>query len=190
MLDCIRQAEAASVPVQPLLDKIKEGAAKGIQPARLLQAAEDELDRLNFAGELLDRYVKPPLSPNRSASAAKDISIVLLGGLSRPMLERLFTAAQLEGKTVETTFQALHTLLEIASVSDLAEEELSQLGEQPYSQAALPAGGYDSLVSVFLKAGSRRLSGRETVEIIREVLSRGGGLLQIEGEMNRRSRRR
>lgn len=196
-----KESERTGVPPELLLEKLKEGAAKNVPASRIVPALEAELERLAFAKELSDRLGLYRTEPDKRAGLFRTVSIFLLSGFSPSLVDEVFSAAferasienrdrtSAQDSAVERADEALHTLLQIGLIYRFSDDELVGLGRAVIA-SGIPVSGYRSLASVFLKANSYRMSGAETIGLVTEILSNRGGLLQIEQELQRRSRRR
>jgi len=183
------ELEKKGLPGNSLLDKLNEGMAKGIPPPQLLKAIILEAQRINKAGQLLEKNQFPILNKKDNEELYKSISLFLLGGLSEEFLSVLLFLVKSKEESVRIFSSLCSTILNIKSITNLKEEALLTLAKI-LLQSELNSNSYSMLSSLFIKAKLRRMSDQEMLTLVLNILSGGGGILQIEEELSRRTRRR
>lgn len=183
LLSLLREAGEAGIPPGLLIAKMKEGAAKHISPVRLEAALRQELSRLRIALRVIETAGYGP-----TEQPLKILGILLREGVSEDFLRRVLIDAQAAGRPLADGTAACSALFQVKKITGLPEDDLLRLGQALY-QSSLKASGYDAVASVFLKARINRLSDRDMLEIVLTIFEGGGGLVQLEREINRRTRR-
>ena len=183
------ELEEKNLPSNSLLDKLNEGMAKGIPAPQLLKAIRSEAERIDKAGQLLQKTQFPMLNNKDNQELYNSISLFLLGGLSEESLTYLLSLVKSKKNSVRYFNSLGSTILNIKSVNSLTEKELMPLADA-LLQSELNPKSYTMLSSLFIKAKLRHLNDQEMLELVLNILANGGGILQIEEELSRRTRKR
>jgi hypothetical protein len=181
-------AENEDIPPEILMNKVKEGASKKVAQETLVTALEHELERLRTARRILQSTGMEITSEKAYQNALKEMSLILLNGLSEEMVEALIREAQREGMGIEAALQAGKSLMIIASLEEIPDEKLMQLGSALLA-SDFPPKGYGSVASIFLKANVNKVRSGELIDQIIRIIKDGGGLIQLEREIGGRTRR-
>lgn len=184
-----RNSDNTSVPPEILMEKLREGAAKGVPAGRVLTALRDERDRLNTAGEIIDGSgysVQENTSDVRNAY--KIIAIMLREEISKNTILELLREAKTRDLPLSSGASACSAVFQAASVTDLRNTDLVRLGISLYTSGLDPSH-YGAVASIFVKGRVNRLDEKEILGIVESVFSRGGGLIRLERELNTRTRR-
>ena len=183
-------AAAADLPVRVLLEKLREGAAKGVAPTRLAAGLRAEADRLAQAAAILSRAQVPVSDRLLREQTLRAVSIALLAGFSPGTVEQLFLRAVPPARSPQDVAAALAAVIPVKDASRLAEADLSRLGAALLA-SRLPAAAFKSVASFFLRAAA---SGARDVDIIDTMivpaLEGGGGLVQMEEQLRVFQKRR
>jgi hypothetical protein len=215
ILSILTSSQQLSIPTELLMEKLREGASKGVPPSLLVQALSEEAERLsdivNMISEINSRNEKTEGRPffdtgnteeedivapeedtsrlrNRS-DIIKQFSLFQRSGLSLTSIDSILEEARTLGKNKDIAFQSLSALIKIPGVSSLSENEVTGLGEA-LLQSNLSPSSYSTLSSIFLKGRIYQISYSTISRIVIEILKKGGGLIQIEQEITRRGRKR
>lgn len=190
ILDILVEAEASGIPGQLLLSKMKEGAVKGVPPARLVTALKKERDRLLRALDIIEAAGYSPAEDGASTEQSlKMISIILRDNGSSRLLEGVLYEAHRNNRSLSDGTAACGAVFQVGKVTGLSEDQLLSLGTALFD-GSLPSSAYNAVVSIFLKARAGRISEEEALDILIEVFGAGKGLIQLEREINRRVQRR
>lgn len=190
ILSLFARSEQRGVPSSLLLDKLKEGAAKRIPEQRLLAALSQELDRLTRAQQIIESTgYEVDVEGTEYKEHLKLIVIMIRGGLSEIHIQNVLEFAEHIHKPLTAGIAACEALLQLNQIATLQEEQLLDVGKA-LLDSSLPTSGYASVTSIFIKARALKIRDKETVAILQRVLDQGGGLIQLEREINRRGRRR
>jgi hypothetical protein len=181
-------AEEEEIPPEILMNKVKEGASKKVGQEALITALEQELARLRIAQRILQSTGAEIPSEKAYHSALQDMSLVLLNGLSKEILEALIREAQKEELGIDAAIQAGKSLMIIASLEEIPNEKLMQLGSALLA-SDFPPKGYGSVASLFIKANVNKVRSGELIDQVIRILNEGGGLIQLEREIGSRTRR-
>ncbi len=182
------ELEQQGLPIASLLDKLKEGLAKKVSPERLLTGIKNEALRIKQAFSLLKKIQFTFDSESEKNELYNSISLFFLGGLSEDLLEPMLRGAKGKKQAVRV-FQSLGTtILKLKTVTGLGESKLLTL-TKVLLNSALNYTNYPIITSLFVKAKFRRMSDQEMFSLVVNILKRGGGILQIEEELSRRSKR-
>ena len=186
-----RRADNSGAPPGVLMEKLREGAAKGIPPGRLMPALRNELKSLITAGE---DYRKLRISNKRAETvpdiqnAYKIIAIMLREEIEKETIRELLQEAGQLDLPLSAGTAACSAVFQASSVTGLRDGDLLRLGISLYNSTLGPSN-YGAVASIFVKGRVNRLSEEEILDIIEDVFARGGGLIRLERELNKRTRR-
>lgn len=184
-----RLADNSGVPPALLMEKLREGAAKGIPGGRLLSALRSELERLISAGDILDGSgYFADVGSSETQNAYKIIAIMLREDIPEEKIRQLLEKGRERNLPLTAATAACSAVFQVSSVTDLRENELLRLGTSLYDSDLGPSN-YDAVVSIFVRGRVNRLEDEEILDIIEDVFTRGGGLIRLERELNKRTRR-
>lgn len=178
------EAEQAGIPPSLLMERLKEGAAKGVPPGRLVSALRSEKERLVTARHYLKEAGYQPENQH-----LKLLSIYFRGGLSVRSVGHLLNTGNREKKEIDAVFLLLDAVFQISKTVTLSADQLTALG-RVLLESRLHPKSYSSINSFFIKGRARRLDDREILGIIEDVLNSDGGLIQLDRELQRRAGRR
>lgn len=182
-------AEQSDIPAVLLTEKLKQGSAKNVSPGRLADAMNSELARLIIAEGMVSDYCESAVSTEERVSLIRGISIFLSGSLSKNELEFYLSMCCEKGSGSSKFLSLGGAMLGIQTVEWLSPDQRLSLAESLLG-SSVPPSGYNAVSSIFLKGKLNRLSPAEVLEIVTSSLSRGGGIIQMEDELNRRSRKK
>ena len=171
-----RDLESTGVPAGALLDRIREGAAKGVDPEVLVSAAEAEAGRLRLASDLL--ATAGPVEPDLRVQAVSVLSLCLRGGIEPATLAVLLSAGVSDRAGMERALAAGQTVLTLRGITTLGAPALSRLGVA-LVRGRLPVGAFASVGALFVKARGAGLDDQEATDLMVSVLDAGGGLIQL-----------
>ncbi len=184
--DVFSRAGSEGLPLGILMDKLREGASKGVPAGRLSAGLEAERQRLLEVRDILKGSGMSIMDAGEYQETLKDISLTLLAGIPAGTIQSLFTAAARAGKTVMDVRAACAALIRMASVSRLAGEDLRRLGEAMVS-SSLASSAFASIPSFFIKARASGLREGDVLDsIVIKALQSGGGLARMEELMSQR----
>jgi hypothetical protein len=176
-------ASDAGLPLWILMEKLREGAAKGVGADRLATGLEQESRRLLEARDILLGQKVPIMDPRTREETMKAISIALLSGLSPAIIAELFSLAAPPLRIPQDAVAALAAIIPVRDASRLAESDIRRLGAALLASRLSPAA-FKSVSSFFLKA---RASGARDEDVLETMVIRsleaGGGLVQMEEEL-------
>lgn len=184
------EAESRGLPAQALLGKLKEGAAKSIDPKRLLAGLKDELARLTAAQGILERAWTAFADAASRQSALKDMSVYLLGGVGVEVLEGVLAQAALLQRGYADAIACCDALWKLREMSSVDDTGLLRIGRALLG-SRVPPSGYKTVPSLFLRAKVQKVAESDILDdIVLKTLESGGGLIQMEEELARRARKR
>jgi len=176
-------ARQEGVPTGPLLDKLREGASKGVEAARLLGAVRDTADRLARARSILEEAAGRPAAGPEEVQA---LSLLLLQGLSDERARELYAAGLKSGRSLPVIRAACAAVTSLQSMAESLDDPKALDVGSLLLASRLPASAYGALTSIYAKA---RAAGLEEGDILREViigtLAAGGGLVAMDEKINR-----
>jgi hypothetical protein len=178
----VAEARRREVPIGPLIDKLREGAAKGVDPQRLLDAVGETIDQLARARFVLEQ------SAGEFSGSEADLQAVslLLRGLPEETAIELITFGLEKGREMKAIRAAGDAITRLRSIAELEEGETLKVGMLLLS-GKMPVSSFGSLPSIYLKGRASGLSDREILdEVIIETLASGGGLIAMHRKINRR----
>ena len=176
----LREAEADHLPSDSMVKLVQEGAAKRVPPERLLDALTAERDRLEASARILASH-----GHRTTDDAVERLAIAQRGGVTPAVLDSIARAAKTTRQTVAAA-EAIMQLYGVARVDATHAEGLAVA----LVETDTPISAYGSVPSLVLKGRAAGLSPEETMEIVIDTLKAGGGLVQIDREINRRGRSR
>jgi hypothetical protein len=183
-------AGRSGLPLRLLMEKLKEGAAKGVDPDKLAGGLRAEADRLLLAQEIFARRNVIFAGPGAREEAMQKVSIALLAGLSPELIEELFALGRPPARGPADAEAACAALIQMRESGRLAEKDLLRLGVALMS-SRLPASTFRSIPPFFIKARARDIGERELLDsIVIKALESGGGLVQMEDSLRLRLKRR
>jgi hypothetical protein len=188
LLSVFIELEQQDLPTASLIDKLKEGFAKKVSPERLLTGIKNEATRVKKTSELMKRVQFICRDENEKKELFRNISLFLLGGLPEDMLESMLRDVRDKEQAVKTVQSLGTTILKLKNITGLNDTELSSLSNVLLN-SALNYSSYPMITSLFVKAKFRRISDQEMFLLVVNILKRGGGILQIEEELSRRTKR-
>jgi len=187
-------AEAAQIPPELLMEKLREGAAKRIAPDRIFKALQDELQLLYTAREIISSAGFSSInrtSDNRTSELKNGLKITVImlrEGIGEKAVRELLTEAKRRGIPLASAISACSAVFHVAKITELSDTELIRLSAALYSSNLTPSN-YDTVPSVFVKGRVNRLSDADILDLVESVFSRGGGLIRVERELRTRVRR-
>ena len=181
LVDVAHEVGEIGPPAVLLMPLLREGAAKGVSAAALLDAAQARLRHVTDSAAALAALRLPS-----SAAVLQRLVLLRLGGLGATVIERLLAAA--EGR-IERALLAGEALLQMSGVVALTEAQFASLGAALVA-GTLQAEAFPSLLSVLIRARSSGLSDARAIELMTGALERGGGLVAIRTALERARRRR
>jgi hypothetical protein len=184
------EAAAAGLPLPILMDKLREGAVKGVAAERLSTGLRAEMERLLVAQGILERQSVTLPDRKGREEAMKGISISLLAGLPPETIEQLFAISRAPARSPQDAVAACAALIQIREMSRLSDADVRRLGEA-LLRSRLPAASFRSIPSFFVRARARGIGEAEILDsIVIEALESGGGLVQMEDQLRLQLKRR
>lgn len=183
LLELFAAARQEDVPTGPLLDKLREGASKGVEAERLLGAVRDAVDRLVQARSILDEAAGTTAAGPEEVQA---LSLLLLQGLSDELARELLGSGLQSRRSLPVIRAACTAVASLQAMAESLDDPVALNVGSLLLASRLPASAYGSLVSIYAKA---RAAGLEEGEILQEViigtLAAGGGLVAMDEKINR-----
>lgn len=177
-------ARLQGVPEAPLVDKLREGASKGVEGPRLVAALRETMDRLLEAQRILERASGPAAGEDVQA-----LSLLLARGLPGELAGALIASGLRAGRDLPAVRAACDAVLGLAAVAGLGSEDTLTVGLQVGTlllNGRLPVSAYETLAAVFLKG---KAAGLEDGEILNDViiatLASGGGFVAMNEKITR-----
>lgn len=190
ILDLFSEAGTRKLPEQVLLGKLKEGAAKRVDPERLLVGLKEELERLTSAQGIVEGSGIVFPDPAARQAAVKDMSVYLLGGLGVEVLKGILAQAILLSHGYADAISCCDALVKLREMSTVDDKGLLRIGRALLA-SRVPPSGYKTIPSLFLRAKVQRIAEADILDdIVLRTLESGGGLVQMEEELVRRARKR
>ncbi len=185
LLQVFDSAASVGIPLELLFDKLKEGMAKKVPFSRLKPVLEGELARLVKVRKLLEEvYGRDVEREPLYLQGMKVGSLALLSGFPQEGLSIVYSQV----KGLERIVSLLPPLLEMHRIAPLPFQALPSF-LQALRESSLPPSQYGTFVSLYLKAIAGRIPPIDILQIMTDVLHAGGGVLQIERELSRRTKR-
>lgn len=163
-----------------LVDRLTEGAAKGVPADRLVSALRTELGCLERAQLIEDKagfggsFLSPP-----GEGTLKEIGIYLRAGLPDQLVSDLLSAGAGRQGGKESALAACGAIMDLRAVDPLEDTDSLQIGKLLIASGMQPSG-YATLALVYGLGRSRGLSHEALVrDVIINTLSTGGGLANM-----------
>lgn len=182
-------AHEHDIPAALLILKLNEGASKKVQTLKMLEAVKAESERLISAKKILTAAIaakKLAFTPEQSEILLRGMSVFLSGGLTPEQINHFLLRTGESG--IDKFLSLGNTLIGIISINELTGESLLKLGDA-LLESSLNISSYSAVASLFLKGKLQRMNGGDLALMIIGILENDGGLIQMEAELNRRSRR-
>ncbi|MBN1835940.1 MAG: hypothetical protein JW820_08815 [Spirochaetales bacterium] len=187
--DLFAAARLQSAPMGPLVDKLREGAAKGVDGERLVEALRVTIGRLVQARTILEQASGTPAGAAAGEEDVQGLSLLLLRGLPEELARGLIARGVQAGREMQSIRAACGAVISLTAVAGLDEQETLRVGMKVGTlllAGALPVSSYEALAPVYLKA---RAAGLENGEILEQViiasLEAGGGIVAMDEKINR-----
>jgi hypothetical protein len=180
-------ADRQNLPSVVLVERVKEGAAKGAAPEALVAAAQAELDRLRMVEAVLREAGAGDLAD--SERVYRTLSLGLRAGLSAAAVRAILGDLAGSAETLGRSLAACEAVLSLSATTRLSEAELVRLG-RALIDGKVPTGALGTVNAVFAKGRAGKLDDGELLAIVAGVLDRGGGIIQISGAVDAEVRRR
>jgi hypothetical protein len=175
------EAREREVPIDPLIDKLREGAAKRVDAQRMLDAVGETIDRLARARFVLEQ------TAGEVSESLEDLQAVslLLRGLSEELTVELIAFGLEKGRDMRAIRAAGDAITRLRSIAELEEGETLKVGTLLLT-SKVPVFAYGSLPSIYLKGRTAGLAEREILdEVIIETLASGGGIIAMHTKIDR-----
>jgi hypothetical protein len=183
-------ARAADLPLAILVEKLREGAAKGVRPDRLAAGLQEEARRLLEAKEILLARKAAIDDPAVREETLKAMSIALLAGLSPETVGEFFSLAAPPRRGPRDAVAALAGVIPVRDATRLADTDIRRLGAALLA-SRLPAPAFKSVAAFFLRASASGAREQDILEgMVIPSLQAGGGLVQMEDALRVFLRRR
>lgn len=175
-------AQKAGIPTGPLLDKLKEGVYKGVPAELLVSTLHAELDRLSVATKLVTRAERVFSEPAAREEAVRTVSLLLSAGTEAQTVQSLLAAAAGARRDSSDTMLGMAVLLQMKLSVNLSDASLQLLGTALF-RSRQPSAVFGSVPAFFLRASSQGLEADKIVSMIVDVLNNGGGLIQMQDQL-------
>jgi hypothetical protein len=175
------QARLHKVPIGPLIDKLREGAAKRVEPERLLNAVGETIDQLARARSVLVQ------ASGSSLESEEDVQAVsfLLRSLPEELARELIASGLDKGRDMRAIRAAGDAIASLLSIAELEEGEAVMVGKLLLA-GEMRVRAYGSLPSIYLKAKASGLTDREILdEVIIGTLESGGSIASMHKKIDR-----
>ncbi len=171
------EAGQRHVPQWLLMERLREGEAKGIPPDTLVSALHGELGRLEQARLLMaNAGLRGTFLSRPGDETLKEVGIYLRAGLPDKLVGELLAAGAGMQRGYESALAACGAIMDLRAVAPLEDADSAQIGKLLMASGMQPSG-YASLALVYGLGRSRGLSHEALVhDVIMSTLSAGGGL--------------
>ncbi len=185
VLSVIMTLREEEIPGDTIGLLVLEGAAKDVEPVRLIGAINLEVGRLLWLKQVLESSGYDEMEASELAEPLGRLSLFLQSGVERGALESLLRG-QVDLEKVLYAGEALGKIVQFAYATP--EDQIRLANAMIGSN--VPSRRYSALASTVLRGLSAGLSPDRLLDIIVEVLNSGGGILQIDQEIRSRGRAR
>lgn len=189
ILDLFLSAENKDLPGEILQDKLHHGAAKHVPPKILLEALRKTFRRMESAREILFPW-KEELDnkPEKRERGIKNLVIYLSSGLQKNHLLSFSKTTKKADRELKDLYSISELSLELMHLTNLSEGKIANFSQEVLT-SSLSRESWTVISSLFLKAKAWNISSEDTLELFNNILENGGGVLQMDREIQRRRKR-
>ncbi len=185
ILKLFHDLKASGLPSVPLVDLLREGAAKHVAPDVLYGALKKSAERIRVSARILQQtHLWPeglkPAEVRRRIELVRRVGLVVQGGVPEILLTSLMSGSP----RPEKGLRLAEALVGILQVADVPEADLLAMSNTILG-GRLPEATYSSLPGLFVRGRVLGLSGEGIARIITRIASRGGGIIQMDAEIRR-----
>jgi len=178
-------AQESGLPLWILFDKLSEGVSKKVKGEVLATALEREYNQLLTIHTLFTKMKMEITDRVLYEEGLKTLSLFLSGGLDSDLLQALLTHSLALKQEPRTLLLLCEAVFKIKQASLLNNGQLLRLADALMG-SSLPPAGYLSIASLFIKGKIKHIQEETLFVLITETLAGGGGLIQLNDELNRR----
>lgn len=166
------------LPTSPLINKIEEGLAKGVSPAKIIVSIREKSENLYFAKYLVEQSFLEETDIREKSKAIEILASSFASNITEDMITDIFTEAIHNKKDIEDIAGA------ITALSDLLNLEISDTSARVITKDLLNEGysSRDMLILVNVIAYAQK-NGLSVLEINSKIIDRireGEDALSIE----------
>ena len=189
ILDLFRKAEKKGLPAHSVQDKLQHGAAKQVSPEILLEALRKTYRRMESATEILLPWeTELKTKPKERDRGIKNLVIYLSSGLMEDHLLALSKTTKKTDRKLEDLYSISELSLQLMQITDLSQKNILAFSQEVLN-SSLSREAWNAIPSLLLKAKAWNISSKDTVELFANILKNGGGILQMDREIQRRRKR-
>ena len=181
LLSLLGDVEKDNLPTSPLINKIEEGLAKGVDPAKIMVSIRGKSEDLYFAKYLVEQSFLEETDIREKSEAIEILASSFASNITEDMITDIFTEAIHNKKDIEDIAGA------ITALSNLLDLEISDTSARVITQDLLNKG-YSSkdmaiLTNVITFAKKNGLSVSEIDSNIIDRIREGEDALSIEKKL-------
>ncbi len=181
LLSLLGEVEKDNLPTSPLINKIEEGLAKGVDPAKIMVSIRGKSENLYFAKYLVEQSFLEETDIQEKSEAIEILASSFASNITEDMITDIFTEAIHNKKDIEDIAGA------ITALSNLLTLEISDTSARVIAKDLLNEG-YDSkdmaiLTNVITFAKKNGLSVSEIDSNIIDRIRKGEDALSIEKKL-------
>jgi hypothetical protein len=188
ILAVFAEVRKQQLPRWILLEKLNEGVSKKVKGDKLVAALEQGIRDLAGIRDIFSELELVWSSTELYEETMKTLYLYLSGGLSLPLLDKLLRLSLEKEQENAERLLLCETILRVRQATKLQETQLYQLAES-LANSTLQATGYLSVSSFFVKGKIRHMQEEYLLELVTGTLDNGGGLIQLNEQFNRRTRK-
>jgi hypothetical protein len=181
LLSLLGDVEKDNLPTSPLINKIEEGLAKGVPPAKIMVSIREKSENLYFAKYLVEQSFLEETDIREKSEAIEILASSFASNITEDMITDIFTEAIHNKKDIEDIAGA------ITALSNLLDLEISDTSARVIAKDLLNEG-YNSkdmaiLTNVITFAKKNGLSVSEIDSNIIDRIREGEDALSIEKKL-------
>ena len=181
LLSLLGDVEKDNLPTSPLINKIEEGLAKGVAPAKIMVSIREKSENLYFAKYLVEQSFLEETDIQEKSEAIEILASSFASNITEDMITDIFTEAIHNKKDIEDIAGA------ITALSNLLNLEISDTSARVITKDLLNEG-YNSkdmaiLTNVITFAKKNGLSVSEIDSNIIDRIRKGEDALSIEKKL-------
>jgi len=181
LLSLLSDVKKDNLPTSPLINKIEEGLAKGVSPAKIIVSIREKSENLYFAKYLVEQSFLEETDIQEKSEAIEILASSFASNITEDMITDIFTEAIHNKKDIEDIAGA------ITALSNLLNLEISDTSARVITKDLLNEG-YNSkdmaiLTNVITFAKKNGLSVSEIDSNIIDRIRKGEDALSIEKKL-------
>jgi hypothetical protein len=185
LADLVAEAESKGIPAELVMQRVAEGAGKRVPPQKLLEALRKDIDNYAYVLSALEAIAPGSTHGAGGRELLERGGMVLRSGMEAASFGQALRYATARGKDVTRAVSALVAVAALASRLPLEASDRVDLAVS-LCLSVEREDRFSMLTPLFLRGRAGKLAPHDLVLLAKATFEAGGGLLQLENEINRR----